>query len=187
MTAVEVDSFASPTAKAQEPTSDGGNFVPLSAMVGRVVLILPLDLDRKVLSDYKDKDGNEQYGPKLIADVAVLTGDTQFDWQNKDKEDQELEVDEIPCVFEGVWIQSAPLVDKTEDARRTDLAATMTLGRLIKPRAYGLKDPSDKDRATARQWLATPAGKAFAAKAEEAHQARVKGASGDSKISAPFG
>lgn len=168
------DPFAAPTAKAQEPTGNGGNFVPLSAMVGRLVLILPTDFERSVKSEFKDRNGNEQYGPKLVADIAVLTGEPEFYWQNKDGEDQEHEADEIPIVFEGVWIQSAPLVDKTEDARRTDLPATMTIGRLVKPKAYGLKDPNEKDTMKAREWLATDAGKAFRAKAQEQHELRVK-------------
>lgn len=181
------DPFAAPTEKAQEPTSQGGNFVPLSAMVGRLVLIAPMEFERSVLSEFKGKDGKDQYGPKLVADIAVLSGETEFFWQNKDGEDQEHEVDEIPAVFEGTWIQSAPLVDKTEDARRTDVAQTMTIGLLVKPKAYGLKAPNDKHLAKAREWLGTPAGKAFATKAQEAHEARVKAASGaKSKDATPF-
>lgn len=182
------DPFAAPTDKAQEPTAGSGNFVPLSAMVGRLMLIMPTEFERSVKSEFKDKDGNDQYGPKLVADIAVLSGETEFYWQNKDKEDQELEVDAIPVVFEGVWIQSAPLVDKTEDARRTDVAQTMTIGRLVKPKAYGLKPPNDKDMDKARAWLATDAGKAFAAKAQEMHDARVAAAQGggSSKNDTPF-
>lgn len=183
------DPFAAPTDKAQEPTSTGGNFVPLSAMVGRLILILPLELDRKVLSNFKAKDGSDQYSPRLTADIAVLSGDTQFDWV-QDEKDQDFEADQIPWVFEGVWIQSAPLVDKTEDARRVDLTATLTLGRLTKPKAYGLKAASDKDVTTARTWLGTTGGKAFATKAQAAHDARVAESKGETPAGAeasPFG
>lgn len=194
VTEVEVDPFASPTQKAQDPTSAGGGFVPLAGIAtGRLVLILPVSLERKVLSEFKDKNGNDQYGPKMTADIAVLSGETDFFWQDGKGEDHDFEVEEIPHVFEGVFINSAPLVDRTEDARRTDTAATMSLGRLIKPKAYDLKAPNEKDLTIARKFLASATGKKFAAHAQAMHEKRVADAAGDggggeeSKAKNPFG
>ncbi len=185
-TDVETDPFAAPTEKAQEPTSQAGDFVPLSAMVGRLILIVPVEFERSVLSTFKSKDGKDQYGPKLVANIAVLSGESEFNWTDKDDKDQELTVDEIPALFPGTWIQSAPLVDATEDARRTDLSNTMTVGVLLKPKAYKLKAPNAGQIDKARAWLKTDAGQAFKAEAQKLHDERVKSASEAPATANPF-
>lgn len=193
------DPFAMPTAEPQDKLSGEGGvpFVPLSAIAGnRLVLIVPVEFERSVDTGFKDDKTDEpKFGPLLTADIAVLSGEGQFVWDGKDENGSKIErtyeVEIIPgqtaAVFEGVYIRSAPLVDKTEDARRVDKPQTMTVGRLRKPKAYNLANPSDTDMATARKWLATEQGKAFMAKAQEMHEARVAASKGEaSKDATPF-
>lgn len=201
VTTATSDPFAGPTSEPQEALSKGGgDFIPLSAFgkQGRLVLIIPLELERNVKSKFPDeKTGEEKFGPQLVADFALLTGEGEFAWPGKDEQGNpitrrlstELEAGKTAAVFENVYVYSAPLIDKTEDARRTDLASTMTIGRLDMPKAYALTSASDKDAGIARTWLATPAGQAFKVKAQAAHDARVAAASGGAgpKEASPFG
>lgn len=186
-TDVSSDPFAAPTDKAEDPLSQGGGFVPLAAMAtGRLVLIVPVSLERKVLSGFKDeKTKEDKYGPKMVAHIAVLSGESEFYW-TRDESAEEFEAPEIPHVFENVFINSAPLIDKTEAARRTDVAATMTVGLLTKPKAYDLRAANEKHLKVVREWLATPAGKAFHTTAQELHDARVAGIEAKPKTSDPF-
>ncbi len=188
------DPFAEPTAKPQEALSSGGSFVPLQGIAkGRLVLMLPVELERDVPSTFVDpKTGKlRPPGPRLTADIAVLSGEPVFSWlpdgaTEAKTFDADDEADGIPHVFEGVWINSAPLIDRTEDARRVDLPATMSIGRLDKPKAYTLTAPSAKDMVIARTWLATPEGLAFKTKAQELHDARVAAVNGETPSSNPF-
>lgn len=192
--------FAAPTENPQETLSKGGgDFVPLSAFgkQGRLVLIAPMDLDRNVESQFPDeKTGEKKFGPQLKANFALLTGESEISWPGKDESGKDImrtheaEIDpgKSACVLDDVLVYSAPLIDRTEDARRVDVASTMTLGRLHQPKAYALLPASPKDILHAQAWLATSAGQAFEAAAKAAHDARVAAASGaPAPAASPFG
>ncbi len=172
----ETDPFAAPTTAPEEAYSRGGaDFVPLSEFIGRVLIIVPHLLEKRVKSSFPKKVKNEAgqeieieaWSPRLTATIVAVTGDGSFEWK-VGPEVKKLNV-ELPHAFPNQQIWSAPLIDRTEGARLHRDGAVMTLGRLaMKDKAYELRDVGPgPERDAAYAWLKTEAGLELKAQASK--------------------
>lgn len=118
--------------------SGGGGGAKLPDMYGRLVLILPIKIERGIASNFKDDKGNAQVQDRMTATVVVLDGGPiAFGGAPyKMPPTPHTQSEPLPYVSKGLWISQAKLVEQCEPALATVAAQGvgkgMVLGRLLK-------------------------------------------------------
>lgn len=141
-------SFMRPS--APPPPRTAGNRPPMSALNGRLLLILPEQLERDTPSNFVDeKTGAPKRQDKLHATVIVLDGG-QLQWGGGPQAAPT--VAQVPHVIKDMWITQYGIISQTADALALRLTGGpgLVLGRLWKTGnaqndPYVIADPNQQD------------------------------------------
>lgn len=153
-------------APAAPVVAGGGGGAKLADMYGRLVLILPLRIERNRPSNFKDpKTQLPKMEDRMTATVVVLDGANPIAFGGNPyivPQIPHTKSEPLPHVSQGLWISQSKLVEQCEDALATVAVSGpgsgMVLGRLLKNgveanSAWILGEYTEAEAATAQYYL----------------------------------
>jgi hypothetical protein len=142
--------LASSFSKPAPVTSGGGQGADLKAMYGRLVLVIPIKIERGIPSNFKSATGEAQLQDRMTATFIVLDGGSpiafggdMYAMPQKPHDKSE----PLPHVSKGLWVSQSKLIEACEPALR--VAATSGPGSTSEALVLGrlLKNGTDKNSA----------------------------------------